>query len=58
MSFLVYIGRILAGVIQQPGVQDVISAVGRYAIRQGTAAVVRQIRNRSRGSRKGTPTVS
>lgn len=58
MSFLSFLARIVIGTVLQPGVQDVFSQVGRYAIRQGTAAIVRHIRNRTppkRGS--GIPTV-
>lgn len=45
MTFLAVIGRILLEVVQQPGVRDVFSQIGRYALRQSSAALIRHIQS-------------
>lgn len=58
MPFLSFLTRIVMGTLLQPTFRDVFSAVGRYAVRQGTLAVVRHIRNASAVKRgKGIPSV-
>lgn len=56
MSFLSFIARVVAGVVMQQGVRDIFSDVGRYAVRQSTAAIVRHIRTQS-AKRRGIPTI-
>lgn len=41
------IGRLLALIISQPGVQDFMSQTARRAARQATATIVRAINNRT-----------
>lgn len=41
------IGRLLALIIAQPGVQDFMSQTARRAARQATTAIVRAINNRT-----------
>lgn len=48
MSVIALIGRILLGVIEQPGVQDFMTDIARRAVRQSTVAVVKAIQNRTR----------
>lgn len=48
MSFLVFIGRLISQTIVTQLGPDIYTRVARYAIRQGTAAIVRHVRNQSR----------
>ena len=57
MTFLQIVGRIMLNLVQQPGVRDVLSQVGRYAVRQATAAIIRRVQNASRPTRRGMPTI-
>lgn len=47
MSFWSYAGRLLLNILKHPGVQDIASKAARYAIRQATAAAVREVRRRT-----------
>lgn len=57
MSFLGFIGRILVNLVMQPGSQDVLSKVGKYAARQATAAIIRHVRNATATNRKSITTI-
>lgn len=50
--------RVLLGVIRQPFVQDIVSEVGRRAIRQASAALIRHIQKGTKPLRRSMPTVS
>lgn len=58
MPFLSFIARIFITTILQPGVQDVISDVGKYAARQATRAVLRRVVSATAPRKSGgVPTV-
>lgn len=45
MTFLGIIGRILLGVVSQPGVRDVFTSIGKHALRQASAALIRHVQS-------------
>lgn len=47
MAFWQIMTRLLLNLSANPLVQDVVRKAGNYAIRQGTAALVRAVRNRN-----------
>lgn len=47
MAFWQMVGRLLLNFSANPLVQDALRKAGNYAIRQGTAALVRAVRNRN-----------
>ena len=57
MTFLQIVGRIMLALVNQPGVRDVLSQVGRYAVRQTTAALIRRVQQGTRPTRRGMPTI-
>lgn len=57
MTFLSFVGRILLNLVMQPGSQDVLSKVGKYAARQATAAIIRHVRNATATNRKTVTTI-
>lgn len=56
MTFLQILARVIAGTLANETVRDVFTTVGRYAIRQGSAALIRHIR-RGTSPRKGIQTI-
>lgn len=57
MPFLSFITRIVIGTLAHEGVRDVFTRVGNYAVRQGTLAVIRHIRNQT-APKGGVKTIS
>lgn len=47
-TIIALIGRILLGIIQQPGVQDVATAVARRIIRQTEQRIIHAINQRTK----------
>lgn len=58
MTFLAVIGRILLGVVNQPGARDVFSTIGKYALRQASAALIRHVQNQTRPTRRSMSRIS
>lgn len=56
MTFLQIIARLVAGTLANETVRDIFTTVGKYAIRQGSAALIRHIR-RGTSPRKGVQTI-